>query len=102
MSPLETLNQVTDSMSSQGPRQLVKGFGKKLRALRLERSITLKDLAKELGYRTHSHLSAIESGAKVPTVELVVRVSRFFNVSTDILLNDDAPLNTIFPTAQSR
>jgi transcriptional regulator with XRE-family HTH domain len=50
--------------------------------------MTLKDVAQALGYRTHSHLSAIESGVKPPTVDLVIKVAKFFGVTTDALLND--------------
>lgn len=78
-------------MSSK-KRPAIGAFGRKLRALRLERGLTLKDLATLFGYRTHSHISAVELGAKPPTVELVVKVSRYFDVSTDALLDDRVSL----------
>jgi len=104
MSLIETLKQLGAAMSSR-PRakdvRLLKSFGKKLRALRLERDITLKDLAESLGYRTHSHISAVESGAKLPTVELVVKVGRFFDVTMDSLLDDRVSLPTRAPVRNS-
>ena len=56
--------------------------------------MTLKELAGALGYRAHGHLSEIESGKKVPTVGLVLRVARLFDVSTDRLLKDELELDS--------
>ena len=68
-------------------------FGEKLRALRLERDLTLVQLAIALGYRTHSYLSEVESGKKKPTAELALKVSRYFGVSIDALLKDEVELD---------
>lgn len=51
--------------------------------------MTLKHLASCLGYATHSYLSEIESGQKVPTVPLVIEVARLFYCTTDELLKDE-------------
>ncbi len=67
-------------------------FGKKLHQLRLHNDLTLQQLATVLGYSTHSYLSEIESGKKVPTVELVLKVSETFDVSTDQLIRDELNL----------
>lgn len=64
-------------------------FGEKLRTLRKQHHLTLKELASRLGYLAHSHISQIESGKKKPTVEFVIKVSNLFNISTDRLLKDD-------------
>lgn len=64
-------------------------FGEKLRTLRKRRGMTLKELACELGFRSHSYISAIEFGKKQPSVELVIKIANLFGVSTDQLLNDD-------------
>lgn len=68
-------------------------FGEKLRALRTGHGLSLKELAQRLGYSTHSYLSELEAGQKVPTVKLVLSVSRLFGVSTDQLLKDELELN---------
>ncbi|MCA9997060.1 MAG: helix-turn-helix transcriptional regulator [Anaerolineales bacterium] len=68
-------------------------FGEKLRTLRNEHKITLLQLAQEFGYTSHSYLSEIEYGYKMPTVALVLKVSRFFDVSTDSLLKDEMDLD---------
>jgi transcriptional regulator with XRE-family HTH domain len=64
-------------------------FGKKLRALRTHRQMTLDELAIKLGYTTHSYLSEIETGKKQPTVNLVLSVAQLFHVTTDELLKDN-------------
>jgi transcriptional regulator with XRE-family HTH domain len=68
-------------------------FGKKLRALRTQRGITLKELAIELGLSAHGYISELESGKKKPTAELVLNVARLFDVSTDQLLKDELDLD---------
>lgn len=64
-------------------------FGDKLRNLRSRHGLTLVQLAEQLGYKAHGHLSEIESGKKSPTTGLVLKVSRLFDVSTDVLLKDE-------------
>jgi transcriptional regulator with XRE-family HTH domain len=74
-------------------KQRARRFGEKLRALRLSRGLTLSELATELGHRTHSYLSELEAGKKIPTVEFVLNVAHLFKVSTDELLRDDLALH---------
>ncbi len=64
-------------------------FGEKLHTLRKKHHITLQALATELGYVAHSHISQIETGKKLPTVDFVLKVARKFDVSTDQLLKDE-------------
>lgn len=70
----------------------IQSFGKKLRALRLKRKLTLKELAHELGYVAHGYISEIESGKKKPTVDLTLKVAIFFRVTTDQLLRNELKL----------
>ena len=49
----------------------------------------MAQLADQLGYKAHGHLSEIESGKKLPTVGLAIKVARLFDVSTDALLKDE-------------
>jgi transcriptional regulator with XRE-family HTH domain len=51
--------------------------------------LTLQELATALGYKAHGHLSELEAGKKMPTVDFVLLVSRYFDVSTDELLKDE-------------
>lgn len=70
-------------------------FGEKLHTLRTAHALTLQQLAAELGYATHAYISELESGKKVPTAALVLKVARRFNVTTDVLLKDELD----FPSA---
>jgi transcriptional regulator with XRE-family HTH domain len=72
--------------------ELMQRFGEKLRALRTAHELTLQQLAAELGYATHAYISELESGKKVPTAALVLKVARRFGVSTDVLLMDELEL----------
>ncbi len=55
--------------------------------------MTLSELATQLGHKTHSYLSELEAGKKIPTVEFVLNVEHLFGVSTDELLRDELKLN---------
>jgi transcriptional regulator with XRE-family HTH domain len=58
-------------------------FGKKLRSIRAERGITLKDMAQAINV-SPAYLSALEHGRKgAPTWYLVQRIITFFNVIWD-------------------
>ncbi len=70
-------------------RRSIKLFGEKLRILRQHKGLTLQELATAIGYKAHGHLSELEAGKKTPTVDFVLLVSRFFDVSTDELLKDE-------------
>lgn len=68
-------------------------FGEKLHILRIQRGMTLKELAQALGYTAHGHISELEAGKKIPTVQFVINVARLFNVTTDQLLKDELALD---------
>lgn len=58
-------------------------FGERLRALRAERSLTLKEMAEELGV-SPTYLSALEHGRRGrPNWGFVQRVIQYFNVIWD-------------------
>ena len=52
----------------------VQRFGEKLRTLRKQRGMTIKELAPLTGYSTHSHISEIENGKKKPPLESIACV----------------------------
>ncbi|MEW6400967.1 MAG: helix-turn-helix transcriptional regulator [Chloroflexota bacterium] len=64
-------------------------FGEKLRILRTSRQMTLKELASVLGLTAHGYISEMEAGKKKPTAEFVLKVARYFKVTTDQLLKDE-------------
>lgn len=70
-------------------------FGEKLRALRIRKGLTLKQLALELGLSSHGYISELECGKKKPTVDIVVAIAELFNITTDELIKDDIEINYI-------
>ena len=75
-------------MSSPVRHLRVERFGEKLRTLRKQHDMNLVELAYHLGYSGTGHVSQLETGRKGPTVDLVLKVSKLFGVSTDVLLDD--------------
>ena len=68
-------------------------LGEKLRTLREQRGLSIRQLASQLGVKAHSHIAKIETGLNKPSVELLVKIMQFFDVSCDQLLNDDLELD---------
>jgi len=58
----------------------------KVKTLREKRGITQAELAKRLGI-TRSGVNAWEMGISVPSTQYIVALARFFDVSTDYLLD---------------
>lgn len=71
-------------------------FGKKLRNLREQKGITQEDLARHLGLKRQGHVSNLEMGRKAPSLDLVVQIADFFEVTTDYLIRDSIPLESNF------
>lgn len=63
-------------------------FGEKMRALRIQHGMSVRDLAAALAYKGHSRISEIETGKRIPTADFVFKVAKLFNVTTDQLLDD--------------
>jgi transcriptional regulator with XRE-family HTH domain len=61
-------------------------FGLKLKQLRMNRKLTQQQLADKLGV-TKATISAYETQAKHPSVEVLIQISRLFEVSSDYLLD---------------
>ncbi|WP_042683149.1 helix-turn-helix domain-containing protein [Anaerosalibacter massiliensis] len=60
-------------------------FGDRLKKLRKERHITQEELAKNIGVST-SMVGMYETGARKASYKVLVKISKYFNVSTDYLL----------------
>lgn len=63
-------------------------FGSRLRALRTEKKLTQRQLAKRVNLAV-SAISAYETGDRLPTYDVMVKFARIFHVSTDYLLGLD-------------
>jgi transcriptional regulator with XRE-family HTH domain len=68
--------------------------------LRKRHGFTLQELADQLA-TTNGYLSMVETGQREPRAAFVFRLARFFNVSTDALLDDDVNLEDLYPMPDS-
>ncbi|OQY37276.1 MAG: transcriptional regulator [Anaerolineaceae bacterium 4572_5.2] len=66
-------------------------FGEKLHTLRSRQGLTLRQMGDRLSV-SHTFVARLEKGEKIPNVAMVLRVSRIFNVSTDVLIKDELEL----------
>jgi transcriptional regulator with XRE-family HTH domain len=71
-------------------------IGSHVRTKRKALGLTQEKLARELGV-THQHVSRIESGQAVPSLDVLVNLSRKLGVTTDYLLTgqDMTPLDAV-------
>lgn len=60
-------------------------IGNRIRELRSDKKITQEELAKVIGVST-SMVGMYETGARRPSFEVLIKISKYFNVSTDYLL----------------
>ena len=67
-----------------------KAVGERIQIAREERSLTQRELSSIVGC-TPQHISAIERGVKVPTLETFVAIAATLQVPTDVLLQDVLP-----------
>jgi transcriptional regulator with XRE-family HTH domain len=67
-----------------------KTMGERIQIAREERCMTQLELAKKIGC-TSQHISAIERGAKTPTLETFVAIAAALRVPADVLLQDVLP-----------
>lgn len=60
-------------------------FAYRIRELRKQRNLNQKELGDALGL-TQKAISTIENGARTTTIEKLILLAKFFDVSTDYLL----------------
>ena len=65
-------------------------MGERIQIAREERTMTQRELAETVGC-TPQHISAIERGIKVPTLETFVSIASALQVPADVLLQDVLP-----------
>ena len=71
-------------ISAKGGTHMV-DFGNVLKTLRLKEKMTQAQLAQKLGL-TKSVISAYETGLRLPSYDILIHISKIFNVTTDYLL----------------
>lgn len=62
-------------------------FHERMKKIRTEKDLTLEDLAKALN-TTKSTLSRYENNLRVPNVDFINQLAKYFNVSVDYLLGN--------------
>lgn len=65
-------------------------FGNTLKSLRIENNMTQAELAQKLDV-TKSVISAYETGIRMPSYDILIHISKLFDVSTDYLLGQHRP-----------
>lgn len=60
-------------------------IGKRLKEIRISKGLLQKDVAKSIGI-SKARLSNYEMNKRKPSIEIIAKISRFYNVSVDYLL----------------
>ena len=66
-------------------RHALKECGKRIQQLRKERELTQEQLAEKLNVSQNT-IAKIESGLRRPSIDFLIEISEFFNVSTNYLV----------------
>jgi len=66
-------------------------LGEKLRTLRQQRGMTIRDLANKFEI-SFSHIAILERGESKPSLELLLKIADYFQVTPNQLLLDDIEL----------
>jgi transcriptional regulator with XRE-family HTH domain len=65
----------------------VRQFASRLRQLREQQHLTQFQVSQQLGLARQGYISNLETGRKLPSLDLLVQVARLFDVSVDDLLS---------------
>ena len=71
-------------------------FSTRLKELRKEKNCTQRQLGKELGLTANS-ICEWEKNRSEPSIEMILRLTQFFDVSTDYLLRQTDELGAVLP-----
>lgn len=74
-------------------------ISERIRSLRKEKGLNQAELGEKTGISRRS-ISTIENGETDPSAKQITAISKFFNVSTEYLLNGKEESNTISETEQ--
>jgi len=80
------------------PRTKPKYLASKLLALRHGLGLSQMKLAERLELTAYHRVSEYESGRREPNLLLLLRYAKVADISTDVLIDDDAELPNIEPT----
>lgn len=79
--------KTTDDINEAFGNDRKKAIALIIKDLREKREMTQKELAEAL-YVTDGTISHYEQGTSVPTTEMVIKLAKLFDVTTDYLLNN--------------
>lgn len=71
-----------------------RSFGEKLRYLRQRSGVTQAKLARHLNV-SRAYINNLEAGRKLPSPEFTVHIAEVFAISTDYLLRDSIPVESM-------
>ena len=63
-------------------------FPERLKEIRMERNLSQRTLAKEIGF-SQASIARWEAGLQIPNIDVVIKFATYFKVSTDYLLGLD-------------
>ncbi len=66
-------------------------FGEKLSTLRKQRGLTLRELGDMLEVH-NTYISQMEKGKKIPNAAMILKIAHLFNVSVNVLMEDELEL----------
>jgi Predicted transcriptional regulators len=67
-------------------------FSERLKELRSSKGLTMEQLGKEIG-STKGTISNLENGNKKPSLDMLIKLANYFNISIDYLVGrTDEPL----------
>lgn len=64
---------------------MIKVLGDRLKEVRVERGLTQRQVAEALGVAQNS-IAGYETGARVPSIDVLIKFCKFYQVSADYLL----------------
>jgi transcriptional regulator with XRE-family HTH domain len=82
-----------------------KRLGEKLRHIRLALGLSQTDMVKRLGFEDaiwYTQISSYELGRRDPPLTILLQYARAANVSTDVLIDDEAELPEKLPGRRRR
>jgi transcriptional regulator with XRE-family HTH domain len=98
--PIENPLAFSASVRSNNEAQ---SFASQLRRLRVQRQLSQRALARQLGLASPTYIGILEADrGKLPSLELVVRIADFFGITTDDLLRGALAWMTDHPSEETR
>ena len=67
----------------------MKLFAERVKELRIEKGLSVRDLAKTVGIPSHGSIVHWENAKRMPMADAVSKLARFFGVSSDYLMGNE-------------